>query len=143
MINETLSLDSTLESPTKPNKEKEASEKKPIFLVHYMNNDLSVNEIDEKLVKNGNDEELSENKKKKVWKRGRKPKKFPKIKKLQSNILDFDLLLETFFPKKIVSPPKTKNIKKYKKKLIGYKRKKQINEIKNKSKFNILITKIY
>ena len=142
MINETLSLDSTLESPTKPNKEKEASEKKPIFLVHYMNNDLSVNEIDEKLVKNGNDEELSENKKKKVWKRGRKPKKFPKIKKLQSNILDFDLLLETFFPKKIVSPPKTKNIKKYKKKLIGYKRKKQINEIKNKSKFNILITKI-
>jgi hypothetical protein len=139
MINETLSLDSTLESPTKPNKEKEASEKKPIFLVHYMNNDLSVNEIDEKLVKNGNDEELSENKKKKVWKRGRKPKKFPKIKKLQSNILDFDLLLETFFPKKIVSPPKTKNIKKYKKKLIGYKRKKQINEIKNKSKFNIFL----
>jgi len=139
MINETLSLDSTLESPTKPNKEKEASEKKPIFLVHYMNNDLSVNEIDEKLIKNGNDEELSENKKKKVWKRGRKPKKFPKIKKLQSNILDFDLLLETFFPKKIVSPPKTKNIKKYKKKLIGYKRKKQINEIKNKSKFNIFL----
>ena len=139
MINETLSLDSTLESPTKPNKEKDASEKKPIFLVHYMNNDLSVNEIDEKLVKNGNDEELSENKKKKVWKRGRKPKKFPKIKKLQSNILDFDLLLETFFPKKIVSPPKTKNIKKYKKKLIGYKRKKQINEIKNKSKFNIFL----
>ena len=139
MINETLSLDSTLESPTKPNKEKEASEKKPIFLVHYMNNDLSVNEIDEKLVKNGNDEELSENKKKKVWKRGRKPKKFPKIKKLQSNIIDFDLLLETFFPKKIVSPPKTKNIKKYKKKLIGYKRKKQINEIKNKSKFNIFL----
>ena len=139
MINETLSLDSTLESPTKPNKEKEASEKKPIFLVHYMNNDLSVNEIDEKLVKNGNDEELSENKKKKVWKRGRKPKKFPKVKKLQSNILDFDLLLETFFPKKIVSPPKTKNIKKYKKKLIGYKRKKQINEIKNKSKFNIFL----
>ena len=139
MINETLSLDSTLESPTKPNKEKEASEKKPIFLVHYMNNDLSVNEIDEKLIKNGNDEELSENKKKKVWKRGRKPKKFPKIKKLQSNILDFDLLLETFFPTKIVSPPKTKNIKKYKKKLIGYKRKKQINEIKNKSKFNIFL----
>lgn len=139
MINETLSLDSTLESPTKPNKEKEASEKKPIFLVHYMNNDLSVNEIDEKLIKNGNDEELSENKKKKVWKRGRKPKKFPKVKKLQSNILDFDLLLETFFPKKIVSPPKTKNIKKYKKKLIGYKRKKQINEIKNKSKFNIFL----
>ena len=139
MINETLSLDSTLESPTKPNKEKEASEKKPIFLVHYMNNDLSVNEIDEKLVKNGNDEELSENKKKKVWKRGRKPKKFPKVKKLQSNILDFDLLLETFFSKKIVSPPKTKNIKKYKKKLIGYKRKKQINEIKNKSKFNIFL----
>lgn len=139
MINETLSLDSTLESPTKPNKEKEASEKKPIFLVHYMNNDLSVNEIDEKLIKNGNDEELSENKKKKVWKRGRKPKKFPKIKKLQSNILDFDLLLETFFSKKIVSPPKTKNIKKYKKKLIGYKRKKQINEIKNKSKFNIFL----
>ena len=139
MINETLSLDSTLESPTKPNKEKDASEKKPIFLVHYMNNDLSVNEIDEKLVKNGNDEELSENKKKKVWKRGRKPKKFPKIKKLQSNILDFDLLLETFFSKKIVSPPKTKNIKKYKKKLIGYKRKKQINEIKNKSKFNIFL----
>lgn len=139
MINETLSLDSTLESPTKPNKEKDASEKKPIFLVHYMNNDLSVNEIDEKLVKNGNDEELSENKKKKVWKRGRKPKKFPKIKKLQSNILDFDLLLETFFPKKTVSPPKTKNIKKYKKKLIGYKRKKQINEIKNKSKFNIFL----
>ena len=139
MINETLSLDSTLESPTKPNKEKDASEKKPIFLVHYMNNDLSVNEIDEKLVKNGNDEELSENKKKKVWKRGRKPKKFPKIKKLQSNILDFDLLLETFFPKKIVSPPKTKNIKKYKKKLIGYKRKKQINEIKNKSKYNIFL----
>ena len=80
-----------------------------------------------------------ENKKKKIWKRGRKPKKFPKIKKLQSNILDFDLLLETFFPKKIVSPPKIKNIKKYKKKLIGYKRKRQINEIKNKSKFNIFL----
>ena len=138
MINETLSLDSTLESPTKPHQEKEALEKKPIFFVHYMNNNISVNEINAKFVKIESSEELSKNKKKQFWKRGRKPKKFPKSKKIQNNILDFDTLLETFFPKKKISPPKIKNssMKKYKKKLIGYKRKRQINEIKNKSKYN-------
>ena len=141
MINETLSLDSTLESPTKPHQEKEPLEKKPIFFVHYMNNNISVNEINAKFVKIESSEELSKNKKKQFWKRGRKPKKFPKSKKIQNNILDFDNLLETFFPKKKISPPKIKNssMKKYKKKLIGYKRKRQINEIKNKSKYNIFL----
>lgn len=141
MINETLSLDSTLESPTKPRPEKESVEKKPIFFVHYLNENLSFNEINEKLVKKESGEELSHNKKKKFWRRGRKPKKCPKIKKIQNNILDFDSLLETIFPKKKVSPPKIKqsSMKKYKKKIIGYKRKRQINEIKNKSKYNIFL----
>ena len=141
MINETLSLDSTLESPTKPRQEKESIDKKPIFFVHYMNKELSFNEINANFVKKESGEEFSKNKNKKFWKRGRKPKKCPKTKKIQNNILDFDILLETFFPKKKVSPPKIKHSskKKYKKKLIGYKRKRQINEIKNKSKYNIFL----
>ena len=141
MINETLSLDSTLESPTKPRPEKESVEKKPIFFVHYLNENLSFNEINEKLVKKESGEELSHNKKKKFWRRGRKPKKCPKIKKIQNNILDFDSLLETIVPNKKVSPPKIKqsSMKKYKKKILGYKRKRQINEIKTKSKYNIFL----
>ena len=141
MINETLSLDSTLESPTKPRQEKESVEKKPIFFVHYMNKNLSFNELNEKFVKEESGEELSKNKKKKFWKRGRKPKKLTKLNKIQNNVLDFDNLLDTFFPKKKVSPPKIKqsSMKKYKKKLIGSKRKRKINEIKNKSKYNIFL----
>ena len=73
MINETQSQDSTLESPTKPHQEKDSSQKKQIFLVHYINNNLSFNEANEK-VKTGSEEEFSGNKKKKVWRRGRKPK---------------------------------------------------------------------
>ena len=141
MINETQSQDSTLESPTKPHQEKDSSQKKQIFLVHYINNNLSFNETNEK-VKTSSEEEFSGNKKKKVWRRGRKPKKITKIKKILNNVLDFDNILDTFFPKKTVSPLKIKknsSIKKNKKKLIGCKRKRQLNEMKSKSKYNIFL----
>lgn len=139
MINETLSLESTLESPTKPHQQKSSHDKKAIFLVNYMDVNQSIEKINEKLDKNGNGENYPENKNNKISKRGRKPKKCLKIKKLQNNILDFDILLNVLFPKKIEEkyfPPMKKKSsgKKIQKKLTGHKRKRQSKEIINKSK---------
>jgi len=75
MINETSSFDSTLESPTKPHKEKVSSQNKAIFLVHYINDNQTYNQRNEKLDKNGHGENSPENKITKKSKRGPKPKK--------------------------------------------------------------------
>ena len=137
MINETLSLDSTLESPTKPHQQKTINHKKPIFLVHYNNlsQELEANkeEINKNCVEKNNQESNS-----KISKRGRKPKNFSTIQKIENNILNFDLILNICFPKKKEEkpiPPKKKNLagKKFSKKMTGYKRKRQIKEITNKS----------
>ena len=139
MMNETLSLESTLESPTKPHQQKSSPDKKAIFLVNYMDVNQSTEKINEKLDKNGNVENYQENKNSKLSKRGRKPKKCLKIKKLQNNILDFDILLNALFPTKIEENdfPKMKNKssgKKTQKKLLCHKRKRQLKETINKSK---------
>ena len=145
MINETSSFDSTLESPTKPNKEKVSSQNKAIFLVHYINDNQTYNQKNEKLDKNGHGENSPENKITKISKRGPKPKKFGKLQKIQNNILDFDMVLATLFPKEKkenVSPPRKKNLfrKKYQKRLIGCKRKRQIeiNKILEEVKYENL-----
>ena len=138
-MNETLSVESTLESPTKPHQQKTSPQKKAIFLVHYMNLSQPFDNINEKLDKNGYGENSSENKNTRISKRGRKPKKFSKMKKIQNNMLDFDLILNTLFPKKKEEngfPPMKKKftLKKFPKKIIGHKRKRQIKDIINKSK---------
>jgi hypothetical protein len=146
-MNETLSLESTLESPTKPHQQKTSPPKRAIFLVHYMDLNQSFEKIKEKLDKNGNGENSPENKIIKISKRGRKPKKFSKMKKIQNNILDFDIILNTFFPKKKEEqpiPPLKKNLKgkKFHRKILGHKRKRQLKEIINKSKHYLLLNLI-
>ena len=138
-MNETLSVESTLESPTKPHQQKTSPQKKAIFLVHYMNLSQPFDNINEKLDKNGYGENSSENKNTRISKRGRKPKKFSKMKKIHNNMLDFDLILNTLFPKKKEEngfPPMKKKftLKKLPKKIIGHKRKRQIKDIINESK---------
>lgn len=135
MINETFSFESTLESSAKPLQEKSSSQIKLIFLVHYMND----NQRNEKIDKNGPGEITSEYKNRRKSKRGRKPKKLLKMIKIKNNTLDFDMLLSTLFEnekKENDSGPKKKFIirRKYQKKLIGIKRKRQIKETKYKSK---------
>ena len=138
-MNETLSIESTLESPTKPHQQKTPPQKKAIFLVHYMKLNQPFENINEKLDKNGYGEKSSENKNTKIAKRGRKPKKFSKTKKIQNKMLDFDLILNSLFPKKKEEnafPPMKKKftMKKFPEKIIGHKRKRQIKDIINKSK---------
>ena len=138
-MNETLSVESTLESPTKPHQQKTSPQKKAIFLVHYMKVNQPFDNIKDKLDKNGYSENSLENKNTKISKRGRKPKKFSKMKKNQNNMLDFDLILNTLFPQKKEEnsfPPMKKKftMKKFPKKIIGHKRKRQIKGIINKSK---------
>ena len=135
MINETLSFESTLESPTKPTQEKSSSQKKLIFLVHYMND----NQRNEKIDKNGPKQITSKYKNRRKSKRGRMPKKLNKMIKIKNNMLDFDMLLSTLFEnekKENDSGPKKKYIirRKHQQKLIGIKRKRQIKETKYKSK---------
>ena len=139
MMNETLSVESTLESPSKPHQQKSSPDKKAIFLVNYTDANQTIEKLNEKLDKNGYGENYQENKNTKISKRGRKPKKCIKIKRLQNNILDFDILLNALFPKKIDEngfPPMKKNStgKKIPKKLTGHKRKRQLKELAAKSK---------
>ena len=139
MINETLSLDSTLESPTKPHQPKASDNKKAIFLVHYNNFNQELEAKKEEINENCIEKNILESNNIKASKRGRKPKKIS-VKKSENNILDYDLILNICFPKKKEEkpfPPKKKNCtgKKFSKKMIGYKRKRQIKEITNKSKY--------
>ena len=148
MMNETLSLESTLESPSKPHQQKSLPDKKAIFLVNYTDVNQSNEKLNEILDKNGCGENYPENKNTKISKKGRKPKKCLKIKKLQNNVLDFDILLNAIFPKKIEEngfPPMKKNSmrKKTQKKLTGHKRKRQLKEFANKSKHKILLLKFF
>ena len=140
MINETSSVDSTLESPTKPHKEKMSSQNKAIFLVHYINDNQTFNQKNEKLDKNGHGEKSPEQKISKIFKKSTKKKKICKQNKTQNNMLDFDAMLETLFPKEknenaLMSRKNNLERKKYQKKLIGNKRKRQIKDAINKSKF--------
>ncbi len=144
MINESSSFDSTLESPTKPNKEKASSQNKAIFLVHYINDNQTFNQKNEKLDKNDDGEKSPEQKISKIFKKCSKKKKVCKKKINQNNMLDFDAMLESLFPtkkKENVAPSRKKKLerKKYQKKLIGNKRKRQLKEIINKSKIFLLI----
>jgi len=144
MINETLSFDSTLESPTKPHQEKNSAQNKAIFLVHYMNENQSFNPINENIDENQRELKSAKYKIRKKSKRGPKPKKFEKNFKSENNMLDFDGLLDALFPKpkiEIVSPLKKKisTGKKYQKKMAGFKRKRSIKECLNKSRFKFFI----
>jgi hypothetical protein len=140
MMNETSSVDSTLESPTKPHKEKISSQNKAIFLVHYINDNQTFNQKNEKLDKNVHGEKSPEQKISKIFKKSTKKKKICKKNKIQNNMLDFDSMLEALFPKEknenvLMSRKKNLERKKYQKKLIGNKRKRQIKDAINKSKF--------
>ena len=113
MSNETSSLDTTLESPSKPPQEKYQSQKKPIFLVNYTN---SINEKSDNVYK----EEFPKKRIKKLYRRGRKSKNIHKIN--TNNTLDFDSILNTFFANKkeeVILPLNKNNItfKKHKKKI--------------------------
>jgi hypothetical protein len=128
MINETLSLDSTLESPTKPHQENPSSQNKAIFLVHYMKDKQNFNKKKENI---NDDEKPKQN--------GPNLKKIGNIKKFHNNMLDFDIVLSTLFGNEKKDNNalfrKKKSIKKAgKKKLLFLKRNRKIKEIINKSK---------
>ena len=130
MINETLSLDSTLESPAKPHQENPSSQNKAIFLVHYMKDKQNFNEKKEK----NNDD-------KKPKQKGQNSKKIGKMNIFHNNMLDFDIVLSTLFGNEKKDNNalfrKKKSIKKTgKKKILFLKRNKKIKDIINKSKYN-------
>jgi hypothetical protein len=128
MINETLSLDSTLESPTKPHQENPSSQNKAIFLVHYMKDKQNFNKKKENI---NDDEKPKQN--------GPNLKKIGNIKKFHNNMLDFDIVLSTLFGNEKKDSNalfrKKRSIKKAgKKKLFFLKRNRKRKEIINKSK---------
>ncbi len=132
MINETLSFDSTIESPTKPHQENPSPQNKAIFLVHYMKDKQKPNKNSKK-----NDNENSKQKK------GPISKKIEKVKTFQNTMLDFDILLSTFFQNEQKDNNtlfrKKKSLKKNgKKKILYLKRRKHLKEIKNKSNYILL-----
>ena len=142
MINETHSLDSTLESPSKPFQVKSSPQKRSIFLVHYSLNKSSINQINQTLDinKNGSDvispKKISPKKSKHGGRAKKSAKKFEKTK----NLLDFDSLLNAIFPAVkdeniFISLPKRKNFLKKEKKNLGRKKGRQAAE-DSKSKKN-------
>jgi hypothetical protein len=145
MLNETLSLESTLESPSKPHQSKSSSSHKSIFCVHYMGDYYPLNQNKDKI----NDTGKCGNLEKKVSKNSKKEHRLTKINKVKNlnHILDYDNLLSKFFPPKkndkllkIISK-KTNN--KSSKKLLGHKRSDNAKDINNKSKYNIINYIIY
>ena len=110
---ESLSFESTIESPTKPHQEKLPDKNnKSLFLVQV----ISDNKIQEERSQNleiNNIKENNDNKK-------------------CSNILNFDDVLSIIFPKE---EPKKQEKKKCDNKLVGNKRKRPLKENKNKSKY--------
>ena len=129
MINETLSFDSTIESPIKPHQENPSPQNKAIFLVHYMKEKQKPNKNSKKI-----DNENSKQKK------GPSSKTNEKVKTFQNTMLDFDILLSTFFQNEQKDNNtlfrKKKSLKKNGKKKIYYlKRRKHLKEIKNKSNY--------
>ena len=112
---ESLSFESTIESPTKPHQEKAPDENnKSLFLVKV----ISDNKLSEQKSQNLEINENPENK---------------EIKKSPPTILNFDDVLSIVFPEK---KPKKSDKKKCEKKLLGNKKKRQIKTNINKSKNN-------
>ena len=141
MMNETLSGDSTLESPIIPHHKKSSFSKYNLFLMNYMNLNQDFNKKEEKIDKKENCQNYLEKIIINITKREEKLNDLTIFTKKEDNILDFDLLLSRLFPKKKekkISPKSTKiHIgKQFNKKLMGYKRKRQIKEVKN-NKYNI------
>ena len=112
---ESLSFESTIESPTKPHQEKAPDENnKSLFLVQV----ISDNKLSEQKSQNLENKENNE------------------IKKSSPNILNFDDILSIVFP---VKKPKKSEKKKCEKKLLGNKKKRQVKTNINKSKNNFLL----
>lgn len=115
---ESLSFESTIESPTKPHQEKAPDENnKSLFLVQV----ISDNKLSEQKSQNL---EINEN------------KENNEIKKSSPNILNFDDILSIVFP---VKNQKKSEKKKSEKKLLGNKKKRQVKTNINKSKNNFII----
>ena len=110
---ESLSLESTIESPTKPHQEKAPDkDKKSMFLINV----ISDEKIKEQESQNLENKEINEN---------------GEIKESASKLLNFDDILAIVFPEK---KPKKIVMKKSGKKLIGCKRERQTKTESNKSK---------
>ena len=102
MTNESLSIESTVESPSKPHQETvPAKNNKSIFLVHFISNDDSYNKISPNLEIQEPSKNINQN-----INLGKK--------KLSSNLLDFDEVLNLVLNKE--KDKKIKSKKKHKKK---------------------------
>jgi hypothetical protein len=108
---ESLSFESTIESPIKPPQEKAPDKNNKSLLLFQV---IPDNKTSEQKSQNLENNEIGENE---------------KIIK-SSNTLNFDAILEIVFPKE---KPKQSNKKKCEKKLVGNKRKRQLRS-NNKSK---------
>lgn len=142
---ESLSIDSTLESPFKPDPLNGGKKLKDIFLIHSQKDAPSRGDFSKESTNEG--EKVNEEKNKKPKKRGRKPIKNKKIEFVSACLLDFDSLIKNLIKEKeektqkiITNASKTEKIKKMKpkkkknKKLLGNKRKRPIKETINKNK---------
>ena len=125
MTNESLSIESTVESPSKPHQETvPAKNNKSIFLVHFISNGDSYNKISPNLEIQEPSKNINQN-----INLGKK--------KLSSNLLDFDEVLNLVLNKE--KDKKIKSKKKHKKKLLGFKRKRLIKPKEIKSKTNLYL----
>ena len=122
MTNESLSIESTVESPSKPHQVTVPTKNnKSIFLVHFISN----NDSYDKKSPNLENKEPSKN----------ADQNINLSKKLSLNLLDFDEVLNLVLNKE--KDKKIKPKKKYKKKLLGFKRKRLIKPKEIKSKTNL------
>lgn len=135
-INETLSIDSTLESPSKPHSEKPPTQHKNLFLVQCLD---EIRQIDPMINESSSIHKKTPGRKNsKIKKRGKNSKKPKKNEKIEMHMLDFDSLLKSIIakPKKKIRTPKVKPPCGSKKKLLGTKRKRQNKIIDSKSKYH-------
>lgn len=136
-LNEFSSLDSTLESPSKPHPETNKENFKNIFLVHYVDEPQPSKLTNSKKSPKQKKRKHSSKSKKKLSKNN---SKITVQKNNEFHLLDFDLILKNIIEpkKKILPPPIKKPNNNSKKKLLSHKRKRFSSSKKNiihKSKY--------
>ena len=113
---ESLSFESTIESPTKPHQEIVPDKNnKSLFLVQVISDSKNTDQSSQNLENNNNEEN----------------KEIKEIKERASHILNFDKVLSIVFPEEKIKKSEKKKVDK---KLLGNKKKRQIKPNNNKSK---------
>ena len=145
-INESISFESTLGSPSKPPQENIVQKPKPIFLVNFVEDNISLSPTKKSSSESINNKPLKQKRTKTKKTNNRKNASINNNKTIGLHLLDFDALFKNIIigEKKLVAKRahKISNISKNKNKikLIGYKRNRLLSNKNsvNKSKYIFL-----